>query len=569
MKNFRKGLSDSKRGMFALEQLIGILLSAMVLVMIFMYFIVPFFFATSTNLKIAKSNANSIKDFIDMSSSGEYSNLEDCYSVLKVNNLENFQFSEKNKDTDNYFYVLGPNRVYVIPFKYINKIDEARSVGSLAKYKSDEYDSGAINIVYDKTNQGGKISGDIEFIPGVSVSFGKTGNKLEIEDKGDYIILEPEVTEKAVMSDKVKETFSSKYSQNMLSSKMYFKDKITIKEGSDDYDFAKGSIIGHTGDSDSGSIELSMLNIKGDKIIFKSDDREVFVSGGDFSNLIIDNFLCSFMYLNKEDRFDHYRRNIGEVPLSNMKIVASFVFNDGGESDYFFEYVGDEVKCFYQKDEGCKSSLNSQELKEVLDEAMISDNPEEFKSNLESFYSKVVKKEGTMRTDLVELTEEEKREIELDVDFEDVFDRLEGYEDGFSEEDRNTFVFSLNDWLGFNNIEFNGREDKYSNRVTYKNGNAYFYVRDDKIGSPEYYSFDENWLSKEMRADKEGIDFYFKGEKIEDVDKREIKVDDAGWFKFDDSSNFYILEIEGIDGKSYDIVLSPPQVNKMSNVKNG
>jgi hypothetical protein len=528
-KNF-----SSKKSMFALEQLIGILLSSMVIIMLFMYFIVPFFFNTPTNLKVAKSNANSIKDFIDMSSSGEFKNLEDCFNVLKINNLENFQFTQDDKDNDNYFYVIGKERVYVVPFKYISDIKDVKNINAISKYKTDEFEGGEVNIVYDETDQCSFISAEVDITFFVSVQLGQSDTKLQISNKGDYLILYPIIGDGSFIKDKVKKFAFKDYSQNTLGAMMYSR------------------------------IDKDYEDIGGDNLVFKGSKRDIFVSNGDASDLIIDNFLCSYMYLDQQDRISYYKKNIEDVPLTSMKVVVDFLFKDSSKSDYIFEYVGNEVKCYYKESVSCKDNLQSEEIKNIYDDIMSSKNVDEFKSKIDIFYNHneiTGVKEGTMRFNPVELTDEEKQEISVNIGFDDVFEKLEGHNNGFTKKDRNTFVFSLNNYIGINNIEFNGVETDYSNEVVYKNGKAYFYVKGDK-NSPEYYSFREDWLEKEIGAQKENIDIFFRGERV-NYEKRKLKVSDAGIFKFDDESGFYILKLDDIGGKSYDVVLSPVQVSKM------
>jgi hypothetical protein len=270
------------------------------------------------------------------------------------------------------------------------------------------------------------------------------------------------------------------------------------------------------------------------------------------------------MYLDQQDRISYYKKNIEDVPLTSMKVVVDFLFKDSSKSDYIFEYVGNEVKCYYKESVSCKDNLQSEEIKNIYDDIMSSKNVDEFKSKIDIFYNHneiTGVKEGTMRFNPVELTDEEKQEISVNIGFDDVFEKLEGHNNGFTKKDRNTFVFSLNNYIGINNIEFNGVETDYSNEVVYKNGKAYFYVKGDK-NSPEYYSFREDWLEKEIGAQKENIDIFFRGERV-NYEKRKLKVSDAGIFKFDDESGFYILKLDDIGGKSYDVVLSPVQVSKM------
>lgn len=563
----------NKKGLYALEQLIGIIISAIVLIMLFIYFILPFFFNTSTNLNIAKNNANSIKDFIDMSSDFKYNNLQDCFITLKITNLENFQFRENEKNKDNYIYVIDSKRVYVLPFEYIDKIHDIKNIDILSKYKTDEFKSGKLNIYYDKTNQGSIVSGDIDIVPFIfSFGIGKSDTNLNLEKKGDYLILYPIIGDDEYIKDKVKKITFEDYSQNRWNTKIYSKEPFIESTINSDY-INEGSTL---------EKKNNFIDVTGDKLIFKIDDRNLFVNEGPLSDMIIDNFLCSFNYLHQQDRLSFYNSNIEKIPLTNMKIVSNFVFKNLEESDFSFEYIGKEVKCYYKKKENCNNFIDDKH-KDIYEKLINSKNIEEFKKNIEEFYNTFLKKEGTMKLRVKDLTKEELENLNINLSFNDLFNKLEGYTNGFSKEDKKNFVFNMKRFFSFN--YFNGKNTDYANYIIHKNNQAYFYVKggydsnrhdrrnnQDNIQEKEieYYSFNHDWLTKKSKFNKGETEFYLLDKKIE-VERREIKkAKQNSWWKtipgFKDDNAFYLFTLKDIEGKNYDIVLSPVQVSKIKTI---
>ena len=115
-----------RKGILALDALIGTILSVIALFFIFQVF-VSAFLQTPSNLKIAEGNAKSIVEFVNfnLNKDLDYNNFENCFSVLKLNFLENYQYKEDNQK-NNYFYILNNKGVHIVKKSDIPEDNDAK-----------------------------------------------------------------------------------------------------------------------------------------------------------------------------------------------------------------------------------------------------------------------------------------------------------------------------------------------------------------------------------------------------------------------------------------------------------
>lgn len=130
-KSERKGVS------IALESLLGIILSVIALILLFQLF-ANIFLQTPTNLKIAEDNAKSIVEFVDYSEN-KYKNMNECFSILKLKNLDNYQIETQGQL---YFHIINHKGVYIFEKEILTHIlskdielnDDFLEKYSVAKY---------------------------------------------------------------------------------------------------------------------------------------------------------------------------------------------------------------------------------------------------------------------------------------------------------------------------------------------------------------------------------------------------------------------------------------------------
>ena len=90
---FRARSSSGRKGILALEALIGSILSVIALVVLVGYFsdLLP----QEDNKKIAEENAQSIVDFVNYFQTDiNYNTLDNCFNLLKLDFQTNFQFQD-------------------------------------------------------------------------------------------------------------------------------------------------------------------------------------------------------------------------------------------------------------------------------------------------------------------------------------------------------------------------------------------------------------------------------------------------------------------------------------------
>ena len=133
----------SKKGLMSLEALVGILLSVAAMLALISLF-VSLFLNTPTNLEIAKDNARSIIDFVDFSRES-YGHKKECYTLLKLKNLDNYQIEEED---GNYFHVVDRKGVHILKMEVFHEI-----LGGI--------DEGIINENSVKTYYFGQKKGEI------------------------------------------------------------------------------------------------------------------------------------------------------------------------------------------------------------------------------------------------------------------------------------------------------------------------------------------------------------------------------------------------------------------------
>jgi len=194
-RNFNK--SKSKKAFLALESLLGIIISVVALFFIFQTFF-NVFFQTPTNLKIAEDNARSIVEFIDYSNK-KYANSNDCYTLLSLKNLENYQF--KDNDNKNYFYFINNIGVNIYLKKdfdlAINNFDDLKNLKPIKtlkfknkiKLNKEKLDVNKINFdwtisIFDTVNLGGILDWGV----GTLKTYKNFYHQVELENSQGILI---------------------------------------------------------------------------------------------------------------------------------------------------------------------------------------------------------------------------------------------------------------------------------------------------------------------------------------------------------------------------------------------
>ena len=171
---------ENKKAFMALDALIGTMLSVIALFFLLQLMYMFFFQDNDSNLKIAKNDAESIVDFVNTYSSSPeqnlnpYANYDNCFYILKLQNLENFQLQTKTEKT--YSYIINKAGVYIVDnentkqFELNYDLDKVSTAGCNLFNKNMCFNN-EVSMKKDETSSGSFAKVDIFFI----FSIGESG----------------------------------------------------------------------------------------------------------------------------------------------------------------------------------------------------------------------------------------------------------------------------------------------------------------------------------------------------------------------------------------------------------
>ncbi len=512
-----------RNGLMALEALLAILLSVAALVSLLFIFINIFLGGQPTNLEIAKDNARSIADFIDyysIKSSSYYSDMTNCFGILKLFNLENFQIKEKS-DGENYFYVITTDSVYILKLEDYPKFVEGKSPSKFSVDRVTFYKGSQVSLRKDATDEGSLFSVDID-ITGTGffgTRFGDYGSLSIKELDEDLIVLIPDFN-----------------NQNHLLSGVFEDRGLEMQR--------------------TGYLVLSKEGI--------DEGNTLFVNKNSVSEMLIKNNLCSRKIFSERRLSEFYSdpSNFENIDYFNNELFFS-CSSDSQDSEYF------ELRWM---NSGICTSSESKYCNEFR-----GDN-KDYRSFVRAGINLCEEQEGKFK--LKERRDLGLNEYSSSsVPFESVFEVLENVDvSSMSSEDKKThFVYSFN----FHGINCNGYS--YCKEIYVKDKSTYFYVGREGDRNPRFYKFDEKALRRKRNSHLEDFKYHFLGKRVE-VDSKEIDRNGLAFSRCEgtlecigailgggnDNANFYRVRIsEGINGLSrpVDVYLTPLQFNSIPIMK--
>jgi len=559
---FNYNLKNKKKSIISFEAIIGTVLSMVALFLIFQVFIDAFYHLPN-NQKVADANAESFVHFIDYSKNDlDISSFNDCFLMLRLFNLENFQFKEE-KDEDNYFYIINNFGVFVVKNENFESFFKNQKFNDEPDFKFDS----EVKIVEDNTEEAWKVE-NLWFW------------KIHEADK------------------KIKYKFSNSNYLIML------KPKLGKLEFQNEFEISLLDL--------SGNILLNDdLNLNDDKhyLVYDTSNNYLFVSKHLHSNILIKKNLCVKKYLISKDLNNYYLNNPDKVDFINNKIIFSCsadkkkIFVKGN-----YEWLNGVVCNDIDKVGMCKEINPSliyvdffNKLKKNCYNVLNGENFIEFSIKIEPLKLSEIKKNNNIKyNDIFENfkyeTNFDNKKLNIDEykllknDFNDIRDK------GFSDLDitdeievdtiksiynkineklvyDNTNFF--NKYFDFDGKKFNDCYDKFSNYIIYLNNEAYFFVdgcksknSNKKLVYAKFKNYDFIKKLNTGQKDKNGniiYDFYFNTEKIK-AKRVETDKDNEGFFE-NNNKFFYFLKINNIESKDYDIILSEKQFENIREIK--
>lgn len=479
--NKRFSRNHSKKGLMALQALIGTILSIIALFFIVNIF-ASVFLQNSTNEKIAIANAQSIVDFVNFAHIDNNENIDDCFYILKLHNLENYQIHDSD-DNKNFFYVISNKAVNIISFKNKKNFLDKKEISGLVTKKIDfNYN---INLISDITEDESMAKIDADFLFWNIATFGESTTSLNFDKNNlKYIFFTPYLSNTELfdfsidITDKLLSWFNSNKNQNIF--------------------------IPFTIDIN------GILNNKLENSMLVFDGKNLFVPKNSLSKLLILNNLCSYKNLKKIDEINFLLNKEHPERLENSfnkKIIYYWQNEDNTQSIYTFEWKSKKPFCF--KDNrliNCNSILP------------ISETNEKFKENIKKFYLNDKNNEkGEFKFEIKDLNFNEIETIPLD--FNVFFKILD--EDLYKiENKKEKNIYDLSPLWDLRDLP------KYIIQI--RGIEVYSYYKEEK-NKNIYFTFNSFYLRKK-KIDKENYDYYFNGKK---VNFEKISVDKVGIGLFD------------------------------------
>ena len=442
-KNNKKGSIS-----LSLETLIRLMLSGLILIVLLGIFLSIINLDRLDNKNIAIQNAKSIGEFIEYSL--ENPNLNNCYFMLRLYNLENFQSNDK----DNMFvYILTRDGVFVEPLSFSRNLNQRLNL----RKPIFTFDKN-INIISDDTSNG--VFG---FFSDSQINLG-----------GDisYILFRPDYND--FKSDLID-------NQNNLES-IYLNNQGISKEISGNY------LVVHRFGSQSN----------------------IFVTNGLFSNNYIKNNLCVIEQISSQARIRNLMSGNGEnIDYINYKVSWNLVNSNGENSKFNFKWEG-KAKCF-KDDEEMKCDDLFKGLSQYNQGKKITYH--NFIELIKEF-ALVNKGAGDESLTLIHRPEAYNLEEIQDLSninifvFENLFDELkiEDKSVNIEKEEKNLNLYVR---TGLKEYNFNGCTEICS-KIYIQNNNVYFNLFPNYVNFRKFYSFNTNFLRKDLEDN-----IYFSGVKLE------------------------------------------------------
>lgn len=523
-----------RKGLLSLEALLGLILSVMALVFLFQLFSV-LFLQTPTNEKIAEQNAKSISEFIDFSKN-TYENLDACYSMLKLNNLENFQIDNDK----NYYYILSIDGIYIIDKNQLLVFLDKKDI-SLIKKKPDIYyneNKISLNGLYrDSTDDGSSVLQGFTF--GL---LGEADIKIKTDLKIDYILLEPIVDE----------------NQNKFLVGLF-------KGGKD---VSCGIATGQNKRNNVGSFKSCL---ESSYLVLDVQNNNLFALNNEVSQALAMNNLCSKKFFEQSNKIKYFSNNIKNIDYINKEIILGWKLLDTKK-------FSNDLRFIWKNGPVCKKDISNQGN---FDDTTIIDcgillsnfdknmNYKDFIDEINNYYRDNQVLSGTVALESFEdIKYEAGKKINNNINFKDVFVKSKYQVSNISSGALKDKVF---DGFGYFGRIINGGTS-ISKNLIYENGKIYFYVDDlGSNGESGFYNFNSYFLRKKELSNG-GIEIYFNGEKIS-YEKKIATKGSIPFFK--DEVNFYLFDINGVNNDykdksndfSYNVIISEYQFNSIERIK--
>jgi hypothetical protein len=493
-----------------------------------------------TNSDISKSNAESIYNFQEYSSSDKFKNLDSCFTTLKLTNLETYQFQENDIGQNN-IIIIDKSGVYTLKISKKEVFYENPSTDNLKKIKTFNPE---INLVVDKTEQGLGFQIDLYLF-----KIGDFDSQLKLEDDIKFIVLEPIFGK----------SFTPSY-DNVVSENTEFLDnrnKYLVKTIPKEIVKQKG------GRGGIQTIIGGVRTLETETLAFNPKTNQLFVTNGKTSDSLINNELCSYKNFRNILDFEEFTKDNGKnIPTAYYDVLFTIDINRK-DSGYKFTWA-DKIIC--EKDKliiDCYQTLKIDQNTNIDYLTFIEKIQNFGKTNIE-FEGNYNLKTNYEKLSVEEMNERAKNNIIPFPKFNQVFTKpkviLNTHEMSRYEKIENN-VYELDDSI--NGCPISDCKDLYFTKGKHT---PVFYVQGDS-NNIVYRHFNTNYLVQNKKEDK----LYYNGKEIKNYKQDDSDKYGISLFGGDNIDIFILHDIELYDEtnklKKYSVVISSTQKNFLREVQ--
>lgn len=479
----------NKKAIMALDALIGTVLSVIALFFLLQLMYIFFFQDNDPNLKIAKNDAQSIVDFVNTYSSDNknnpYFDNENCFFILKLQNLENFQVQKDAKKT--YSYVITSNGVLILDNENVKNFEENYQLTPSMIKKEYKFDK-SIQIRKDETPKDAFAKVTIFFIFDIG-----TSNDLKLSDSwtdvSQYIYL------------KQKENIIGKSFNNNNILNIFIPEKGYINNAEN---FVKDGVI--------GGYPKNFKLQNGNYLVFSRNyhgpQNLLFATNTEVSEIYIKNNLCSNKFINDKNRKKNMNKeeNLLNIDYISKRVIFSCVPEGQSEIKLVWE---NGYKC-EDKNSDCIIFLSQIDINKYSS-LFKGDDPRD--TNFKDFCNKFSRSQYKFEViDSKEQVNSEKK-IEFNILFNKDSSSFDGKKiESLSNKEKENYSFldsrEITDKIAgkkFTDCDYNEYKDLCFD-IYLKNNKIYQYVKSPNYGENlEFYSFNENFLRKKKDASGKDI----------------------------------------------------------------
>jgi len=367
--NYSVKTKNNKKGFMALESLTGIIISAIAFVFVVGLFYNTLLMMNPTNEKIVKGNVESIVEYVDYSSK-QFSNNGNCFNLLKLTNLENFQIEKEHGEyiifiTDSYVKFIDKKKISNLYLVNRNEVAESgastytpdstedMNFNNDANYEIPTYDPDSAenmnfnnDIDYEAPKYNPDSTEDMNFDDN-NVDYKMT---TDTSDDLDYIEKINNINAKEYKFDEKVNLMYDDSSDSIITTSFYF---WKVGEIYNKLELKKADFILLSPDTDNNqntynmevSVNGALQPAKGKYLVFNPYSRELFLTKSDYSNTLVKFSTCAIKGFNLDKQNNFLSTSPDFADFIGEELHFDWKDEDGVEQKELFKWRYDKIVC--------------------------------------------------------------------------------------------------------------------------------------------------------------------------------------------------------------------------------